>query len=369
MHREKKMRGAALIGEEQLQHADHLLPLCHLLNLPCYMLSADDNELCQTIYPGVDLKLIDYRFFTPELLIEQHELLLFSEFWKQNSFYEAFKEIEKSCGKHLKKVYCPHGFSDKSFYLRHCKDEEYSLLYGQNMVDMLKEIDSLPQNYAVVGNYRERYYNNFKRQLDHTIDTLLEGKLPHDAPIALYAPTWDDAEGGSTLMEHSRSIIKGMPDGWSLIIKPHPRSETLVDEQDSQAYFNYQRLLGEFESHRNLLFLERCPLIYPLLNRCSVYIGDTSSVGFDFLYFNRPLYLIDLLGKQRQIGRSTLFDCGETFKADEVGNLWQSIEKQHAGGQDAYEAKRQKMYDYTFGSRLELKEVAERVWQMLNNLQ
>ena len=35
------------------------------------------------------------------------------------------------------------------------------------------------------------------------------------------------------------------------------------------------------------------PYIYPLLEFCDIYLGDCSSVGYDFLHLNRPMYFLN----------------------------------------------------------------------------
>ncbi len=53
--------------------------------------------------------------------------------------------------------------------------------------------------------------------------------------------------------------------------------------------------LAEGIKHKNVVLIEDFPLVYPLLAATDIYLGDVSSIGYDFLMFNRPMFLSNKL--------------------------------------------------------------------------
>jgi CDP-glycerol glycerophosphotransferase (TagB/SpsB family) len=60
-------------------------------------------------------------------------------------------------------------------------------------------------------------------------------------------------------------------------VKPHPNTER-----------KYKIEL----TRTKVRLLEHFPPIYPLLDRTDAYIGDMSSIGYDFLAYERPLFFL-----------------------------------------------------------------------------
>ena len=90
----------------------------------------------------------------------------------------------------------------------------------------------------------------------------------------------------------------------------------------------------------NILFLKNCPLIYPLLDYIDVLLGDFSSIGYDFLTFNKPMFIFKSDNEKLS---SDLFNIA-TMIEDE--NIYETIEKNMKN--DKREEKIKKLYNYTF---------------------
>jgi hypothetical protein len=173
-----------------------------------------------------------------------------------------------------KTLWLPHGNSDKGWKIPifdALGTDEPLLIYGQQMRQRCQE-----RPHAIIGNFRKQYYEMhrpFYRQLTRA-------ELPIDdiAPV-LYAPTWVDPEGNGTFWSDVKSVLQTIPTQTTLWIRPHPNM-VKTDEHRLLALTGplKARLLPEF------------PPVYPVLEYATAYIGDMSSVGYDFLAFDRPLF-------------------------------------------------------------------------------
>lgn len=366
----RQWKGVVVVSDDQLPHVDHLLPLAHLLQLPCYFLSTGEWEKCQLIYPEVEMKLVDYRLFTAEYLIDQFDVLFVSQFWAQNNpVFDLFEGLEQQKGRQVKKVYAPHGFSDKADCLVKCAEESFCLIYGQNMVDMIREgAGRLPPHHALVGNYRKAYYEKFQSHFDQVARQAVgEHFAAKTRMTVLYAPTWTTPEEADSFFHSAEILLETFPEEWNLIFKPHPRMESLpVNSQEEPSFLRYQQLMGQFMQRENILFLELFAPIYPLLQLVDLYVGDSSSVGYDFLAFDRPLYF---LNRQRlnveSDRRAQLFSCGRAIPPEEIVFFWERVRQTLEASSIGLAPERQRMYRYTFGEPLSLEETASRIEAMV----
>ena len=113
-------------------------------------------------------------------------------------------------------------------------------------------------------------------------------------------------------------------------------------------------------SQKNILFLEDFPLIYPLLDFIDIYIGDFSSIGYDFLTFDKAMYLLKPQNKKLF---SELFDIATVI---DYNQIFEKIEKSKILDQTLNSKilikKRKKLYDYTFQKNTDI----ERLKNILN---
>jgi hypothetical protein len=303
------MNYAGLIYDDSSHYVDHLAPLCSLMNWPLIVCEERIAILSEGYYP--DLKVIQKNLFDLKLpaitLTCGHRLLL-----------EAFFP-----GQRTKTVWLPHGNSDKGWnspFFEALQEEEIALVYGQKMIDFMHQKKAFPKTISV-GNFRLHYYMKHKK----FYEKLFNG--PKKTKIFLYTPTWDDAENNNSFWKAFPSLSTNLPKDCHLLIKLHPN--TL-----SKYVLELEILMGRFKKQKNITFLPEFPPIYPLLNACDAYIGDMSSIGYDFLHFNRPLFFLNANPSL------ALNQCGLKIEADTFDF---TIQKPNT-----FDDIRKSMYEYTF---------------------
>ena len=107
--------------------------------------------------------------------------------------------------------------------------------------------------------------------------------------------------------------------------------------------------MGRYAQHPSALFLTDFPPIYPLLERSVCYIGDYSSIGYDFLVFDRPLFFIPSSKSPSSSYTSPLYRCGLTLLPEDLAQIKEKIYTHCEGDSASYSAIRQQTYLYAFG--------------------
>ncbi|MBI3211196.1 MAG: CDP-glycerol glycerophosphotransferase family protein [Simkania negevensis] len=149
-------------------------------------------------------------------------------------------------------------------------------------------------------------------------------------------------------------LVKNIPDHYNLIVKLHPNLKADL--------YKMEKIIHEAENKPNLLILKEFPLIYPLLNSVSIYLGDMSSIGYDFLKFNKPMFFLNQ--NQRDLKKDKglyLFQCGVSIERHEYNQIFQIIEKNLPKDQERYQKIREEVYCYVFGKGENEKHIKERV--------
>lgn len=254
------MKFAGLIYDESLHYLDHLAPCAAMLNWPLIICEPSVAEQARTYYPGLEVHEIAF-----------HELRLPKTILSCDSahFLKAAFPLQK-----CQTLWLPHGNSDKglgSSFSSVLNDEKGALVYGQKMIDFLK-----PPHPIRVGNFRLEYF------LKHKLFYKKMLAVPEGINF-LYAPTWDHS---SSFWEAFPLLVSNLPSHVNLLIKLHPNTMKKFEPEIEQ-------LQGRFSAKKNVYFLPNMAPIYPLLEKCSAYIGDMSSIGYDFLFFDRPLYFLN----------------------------------------------------------------------------
>jgi hypothetical protein len=264
------MKTAAFNTGSDIHLLDHIAPLASLLQIPLIVTEELNAELGARYYPDVEIQ------YWPDLehrlgeICEQYDALIECKYWQPHLKY-LFQTLYK---KKMHLIFCPHGFSDKGTQtplLAPYATQDAALLYGPRHFEMLKTLNALPPLYIFVGNYRLTYSQK------HPL------LLPKKGKTVLYAPTWRDADQSTSFFDYGAKVIQELPNDWNLILKPHP----LLEQRDPAQFY---RLTALGEKKENVLLLNNFPPVYPVLSIADIYLGDASSVGYDFLYFNRPLY-------------------------------------------------------------------------------
>lgn len=353
-------RGIGLNPQSQIHYTDHLAVVCILMGIPLLFIDELDYTLGQKYYPGLKTLKQDYEEFNPEFLIANYDVLFLSDLWDRRTFHERYAPLERKYQKILRHVHCPHGYSDKAFYLKKCAQEDILLVYGQSMIDMLKRTGVVEKLHRTVltGNYRYHYFKQHRAFYDEVMANEVLNRFIKPQPIILYAPTWLDLEESTTFFDAFSAILDNLPSSYNMIVKLHPRLEL-----DDTA--NYYHIVGKYEGRPNLIFLKDFPLVFPLLAHTSIYLGDTSSVGYDFLPFNKPMFFLNKHRRDPGLDpEAFLFRCGIDILPDQYDKLYSIMEK-HLEDQQFGEVRKQ-VYDYTFGPERPFAEIRAAIQKAYN---
>lgn len=315
---------AGLIYGHMPHHLDHVAVWAHLKGIP--LIATDESVAAQAekFYPGLEVVFWD-SFEAPEKLVSAYDTIYCC--LPRPLFDEAFFIAQKLLRKTVRTIWLPHGNSDKGHLapsMEGLQHDAEALAYGQKMVDFLK-LKNVYDHLQVkqVGNFRLAYYQQHKLFYDR----LVEERIPVKQKLFLYAPTWKDTENSSSLDGAWKPLIEKLPDGYALAIKPHPNADC-----------------PDIGEHPNVFLLKDFPPIYALLNRSAAYIGDMSSIGYDFLAFDRPMIFLNPNRRDPKLDPGLfLHRCGRTVAPEEYGKIYDLIE-----GQDELSAVRKEVYRYTF---------------------
>lgn len=320
------MKIAAILQQGSPHHLDHLIPVCNLMQAPILVTDKESFKLAKKFYPDERIILTDDEEVE---FPHKYEAIIHSFFYKK-SFFDITG---------IRGVFVPHGNSDKghhSILMEEFANQDISLIYGRKMRDFLKEKKVDTSRCIEIGNLRYEYYFGRKAFYDEIVEREIFSKLSSAKETILYAPTWQDWENSSSFFQTHEKLLTLLPTKFNLIIKIHPWT---------MHYFPGQILHLLERQEKDVLFLVDFPPIYPLLNRTDIYLGDYSSIGYDFLLFNRPLFFIDPLKRKKRDKGRFLHRCG--IEVDNLDKIIQIIEE---GKTKDFSSIRKKTYEYTFGS-------------------
>jgi hypothetical protein len=301
------MNAAGLIFDDAWPYLDHLAPLCALLNIPLILCEPELQETAKKYYPDLSL-------------IEADCIGLGA--WTKERFSHVITcgstpLLAATIGPTIPiNIWLPHGHSDKgqiSPYFEALSQDRIALIYGQQMEDILVS-KGLALTMIRVGHFRSLYYQKWRSFYD-AMD--LGVHFAKSQPTLLYAPTWEDAEKNCSFWKAFSKIAKQLPEQINLLVKPHPN--TVTHHRPA-----LEQLIGQ-EERGNLQFLLDFTPILPLLSRSDAYLGDRSSIGYDFLFFDRPLFFLDPHDSPK--GRD-LMSCGEVVTPETLFSLdWEKSKK------------------------------------------
>lgn len=286
-----------------LHYLDHLAPLAAQINAPLIVTDVEIEETALQFYPDVNIQYVDLTDIHHHIIHNYDDVI---SCFTRRHFETYFGLTEDLLEKKCTFIWCPHGNSDKD-NLGILKKEAHLLVYGKQMQ---KRINTSAQTF-MTGNYRYHYYLEHKEFYRF----LLEKQISElDASSYLfYAPTWEDYENNSSVSCIS-SILEHLPPKYNLVVKFHPN--TWIEKE-----FEIERLIYTFKNKKNFLFLRNFPPVFPILERASAFIGDVSSIGYDFLFFKRPMIFLDK--KKRKL---PLFKCGSVVSPNNVKQIYKLLE-------------------------------------------
>ena len=133
-------------------------------------------------------------------------------------------------------------------------------------------------------------------------------------------------------------VIDEVSPYFNLLIRLHPFLNDIYPVETEQIYSHSSKAI----------FLNDFPCIYPILQITDGYIGDFSSIGYDFLAFDKPLFFLER-------NRGKIYNCGTQLK----GHFGKTILKH----KDTLSAVRRQTYHSVFG-----KEKLSRTRELLKEL-
>ncbi len=336
--------GVALNPNSHSHFTDHLAAVAVLMDIPLLFTEEDHFEDASRCYPGLKAELHDWMLLKPQYFAERYGVYFVSEMWNSTQLNARFKAGDNR----YRVVHCPHGFSDKGYWFEECLDQDVNLVYGQNMLDLIRERNASKEmrSYVMSGNLRYDYYLRNKEFYDQLVEEEILSQFPQKQTTIIYAPTWSDREQSTSFFDAADTICAGLPEHYNLIVKLHPNLE--LNTGIALVY----GLMAKHQHRKNIVFLQHFTPIYPLLSVCDLYVGDRSAVGYDFLAFNRPMYFLNARRRDSATDRGVyIFRCGVEVFSHEYGQLYQIIEETLPSDKERFSEIRKQVYDYSFVHR------------------
>ncbi len=329
-------------------YLDHLGVLCDISQIPLIVTEEKTYAAARHFYPSLPVVYMHLQDLTLDFLSSHFDTLFESgKFWQT----ELKSLLQLLYQKNMRFVFCPHGNSDKGFSLKKHAGQDVSLVYGAHMIDLLKETGAFEQidHLIPTGNYRLPYYRKYQAFYDRLAKEQIGIHLdPHKKTI-LYAPTWKDGENPTSFFNACETIIEQLSPTYNLLIKLHPFLEEFHPAHTYAIIAKYEH------THKNVLFIREFPAIYPLLALTDIYLGDYSSIGYDFLAFNKPMYFFH--GAPSHEKRSLLHPCGIAIPPDKMDALLDFIDTTAEENALSLSSKRKEIYQYAFGKETSLKKI------------
>lgn len=338
------MSAAGFLYGQDIHHLDHIAPLCHFLDIPLVVTEPEMEKTTKHYYPSV----VVYCYNTLE--VAQHTLKQFDVIFSclpTAMIDQIFFFDEHLMRKKILNIWLGHGNSDKgkaSPFMEALQHEKIALVYGQNMIDFLKEKQVLDKlfRHIPIGNYRYHYYMKMRPFYDKIVKKNILSKFKKDQTTLMYAPTWGKTSNESSFISALPQILHSLPASYNLIVKMHPNS--ILQHQAL-----YDSLIKKYARSPNVLFLDTFPPIYPLLSTIDILLGDFSSINYDFLTFQKPMFFLNPTKTSHiENPELTLHQCGTSIHAEDFPNIFSILEKKLPEDTMLYKTKRACFYEYTF---------------------
>ncbi len=324
----------ALNHEGFPHHTEHLAPIAKLFEMPLIVTDEDAAALFRHYYPGLQVEVIPRSELTTDFLKEHCSLIATSHDPDREKFHALF-------GEEMTQLFVPHGFSDKAYWMTQSALSDICLLYGEQMLTLIQNspLASSLQKTVRMGNLRYHDYLQNKE----VYDQITKKELPLDPSkkTLLYAPTWtwNEEHSRTSFFDAAEILLKNLPSDCQLIVKLHPHLKL-------NNIAHVERIIALYEEEENIHFLEEFPLIYPLLDLTDIYIGDLSSIGYDFLVYDRPLFFLNHQRRDPEKDPDVfLFRAGRSLLPEEFSKIYQLIGEEE---DPSLSQKRKELYKFTF---------------------
>ncbi len=357
--------------QEAAQLIDHIAPLSAIMRIPLLSNEISVKLTYEKYYP--DLSIL-FTKWDPSYLYQNFSAVFYPfplNLPLKKSIQNVIATPSKKETKPFKLIYHLHGCSDKGYCqswdgkINHILDADLILLYGQSMVDLFKNRGMLSKlkQYALVGNYRYAYYLKHKKFYDELVDFEIFNRFAEKQYTIIYAPSWKDIENSSSFDEAYQYVLHNVPKQYNLLVKLHPLMAQKRKGYDPNPIFD---ILKQYLYKPNLVILPDYPLVYPLLEKADIYLGDLSSIGYDFLNFNKPMFFLNHnrydISKDKSIN---LYQTGITIEPEQFSQLYEVIDEHLADDKDQFSKVRGEMVTYAFGKLQSISEIRTQIESLI----
>ncbi len=323
---------------------DHTAPLCSLLDIPWICYRPEDLLRFSGFYPGLRSIL---KGPSSSFIPKGYDTLL----------YPLDLRISLRHGitdPSVRIIYHLHGCSDKGYHApihnphHHLHEKDRLLLYGKRSKTLFKDLGILKkkENYLLTGNYRFLHYRKYRSFYDALIRKDILDRFPKKGKIILYAPSWVDNESSSSFFHFHKEILGRLPSDYNMILKTHPFLHANFPGYRAE---QFEEVIKTYEKKQNLLVLRHYPPVYPLLQACDIYLGDYSSVGYDALAFDKPLFFLNHLRRNGKDKGARLLQSGKSIEPEKMHRLYPII-FETLQEEDPFRKKRKRLYCEAFGT-------------------
>jgi len=310
----------AVLPGPRISFLDHLMPFCHFWKIPLLCTDQWVYTCAHTFYPQTPIILAGHGNF--QHILSNYQTFVVVEPCRLHPRALQFGEfLYKGEGRSIVGFHGNPAKFREEYWIERYANEDSVLLYGQYLVDYCREkrvLERLKKT-TIIGNIRKKYYEKYKLFFDSVAK-------PHLFPTRnrktlLWVLTWSYPQWNDCFSH----VLQNIPLDFQVLVKLHPFMFRLFPEKVAE-------LKEKYAEHDSILFLDEIPLIYPLLEAADIYLGDYSSVAYDFLSVNRPLFFMG--GKE----------CEWAITVRDPNRLFSILTQE-----DTLAALRKSMYDYVFG--------------------
>lgn len=340
-------RGGKLAVAFYPHHIEHLAPLCALLDMPMLVCDSPGQAAAAACYPQLDvtwLRGIDHATPARDAGARVREMAPQVIFYSHLFLRPALRALLTMDGTPPPRVvHCPHGFSEKrQDWSQQVAFQDIALLQGRFALDQLAQmgVGAMLYYFTLAGNLRRDHYHAHRAFFDAQARAL---GVASDARMrtVLYAPTWSDKVGASSFFAALLPLVQDLPHDWRLVVKLHPLLEENAAAVDA--------LSATCREHANVVLLRNCPLTYPLLQQADVYVGDMSSLAYDYLAYDRPMVLLNQAhGTTTDSASSRLFNCGVTLAPADYARIHAVIDRACSSDAGVFTARRAELDAYVY---------------------
>ncbi len=319
-------------------YIDHLVPLCAELGAPILVTDPWIKTLIELYYPPTRVVLAEPEDYCLDEALKGYDTLIYVHY--SRLVHGGFIFHEYLVKQKLRSIFSFHGHPDKFrdlFWIEHVANEDVVLAYGPDLASLIDE-KGVEKKPVICGNYRLHYFLENRDFFER------RSPFKKEKPVLLYAPTWAGTNESIEIKKYyspffsvCSELFETVPNDFQLVVKLHPLLPKMFPDQVAEVK----------ERYPHIFFLEHYPPIYPLLSSVDYYLGDYSSIGYDFLYFDRPLFFlgVDKPTPLQQVGRRVV-----------PGKIYEMI-REHR--EEPLSEARQALYKQTFAERVDLKKSIE----------